>query len=102
AVNIETFRPVNREEARRRIGLDPEQLVVYVGRMLPRKDVRNVVYAVALLVKQTDLPVSLLLVGGETSDPDPIATPEIGVLQRLAAELGIAERVHMVGKRQPE
>jgi D-inositol-3-phosphate glycosyltransferase len=103
AVNIETFRPVDREEARRRIGLGPEQLVVvYVGRMLPRKDVRNVVYAVALLVKQTDLPVSLLLVGGETSDPDPIATPEIGVLQRLAAELGIAERVHMVGKRQPE
>jgi D-inositol-3-phosphate glycosyltransferase len=102
AVNIDTFRPVNQEEARRLIGLDTDgRVVVYVGRMLPRKDVRNVVGAVALL-QQTDLPVSLLLVGGETEDPDPVATPEIGELQRLAAQLGIANRVYLVGKRQPE
>src|SRR5439155_15881256 len=50
AVNVERFRPVPRGKARRRIGLDPHDLiVVYVGRMLPRKDVGNLVRAVAML-----------------------------------------------------
>jgi glycosyltransferase involved in cell wall biosynthesis len=101
AVNIATFRPVPRAEARRVVGLGPDELVVvYVGRMLPRKDVRNVVRALALL--RRDLPVTLLLTGGETREPDPSATPEIGALQRLAAELGVAEHVRFVGKRQPD
>jgi D-inositol-3-phosphate glycosyltransferase len=107
-VDIETFRPVTREEVRQRIGLEPDGLVVaYVGRMLPRKDVRNIVRAVALLKGRTAAPTSgrralpqLLLVGGETVEPDPVATPEIGELQQLSSELGIADRVRFTGKRQ--
>lgn len=103
AVNVETFRPVERDEARRYIGVDHDDfLVAYIGRMLPRKDVRNVVRATAVLARQTPLPVKLLLVGGETAAPDPVATPEIGVLQALASERGIADRVQFVGKRQPD
>ncbi|MCZ7572116.1 MAG: glycosyltransferase [Ardenticatenaceae bacterium] len=105
-VNIERFRPVPRDEARRRVGLDlDEPVIVYVGRMLPRKDVRNVVRALAILTRRYDegqaLP-RLLLVGGETAEPDPVATPEIGELQRLAVELGVADRVCFAGKRQPD
>ncbi len=108
AVNCDIFRPVPREEARRRIGLDPDGLVVvYVGRMLPRKDVRNVVRALATLHDWSGAggqpplpPVTLLLVGGESYEPDPVATPEIGALQALAAELGVAHCVRCVGKRQ--
>ena len=103
AVNIERFRPAPRDEARRRIGLETDALVIaYVGRMMPRKDVRNVVRAAALLAQQTDLRFTLLLVGGETADPDPVLTPEIGILQALAVELGIADRVRFIGKRQPD
>lgn len=103
AVNAERFRPVDRAEARRRIGLaTSDPVVVYVGRMLPRKDVRNLVRAVALLCRQTELPVRLLLVGGETPEPDPAATPEIGVLLRLAQDLGIGDRLILTGKRQPD
>ncbi|MFN8472465.1 MAG: glycosyltransferase [Anaerolineae bacterium] len=103
AVNIERFRPVPRDEARRRIGLDTDDLVVvYVGRMLPRKDVRNLVRAMALLVQRSALPVTLLLVGGETADGDPQKTPELGVLRRMVDELGIRDRVRFVGKRQPD
>jgi glycosyltransferase involved in cell wall biosynthesis len=109
AVDVETFRPVPRDEARRALGLPTHELiVVYVGRMVARKDVRNVVRAVALLTRQADRvcpslpPVHLLLVGGETREPDPLATPEIGELQRLAAELGIADRVRFAGKQQQD
>ncbi len=103
AVSIETFRPVPRAEARHRVGVASDELVVvYVGRMVPRKDARNVVRAVGILVRETTLPVKLLLVGGETAEPDPAVTPEIGELQRIVAEEGIADRVQFVGKRQPE
>jgi len=111
AVDTETFHPVARDEARRRIGLDADgPVVVYVGRMLPRKDVRNVVRSLALLTREDTAlgapvgagGVTLLLVGGETTEPDPVATPETGELRRLAAELGIADRVYFVGKRQPD
>lgn len=103
AVNPCVFQPVGRDQARQHIGLAGDgPVVVYVGRMLPRKDVRNVVRAAALLVQRYDLPVRLLLVGGETREPDPAATPEIGALQGLSAELGIGDRVLFTGKRQPE
>ncbi len=113
AVNTSVFRPIPQIEARQRIGLAQDDFViVYVGRMLPRKDVRNVVRGVAQLIqdcaRQTTLhgtvfpPIRLLLVGGETTEPDAQATPELGVLQQLANELGIAEHVTFVGKRQQD
>ncbi|GAC1466461.1 MAG: glycosyltransferase family 1 protein [Ktedonobacteraceae bacterium] len=113
AVNTTVFHPIAREEARQRIGLAQDAfVVVYVGRMLPRKDVRNVVRGVAHLVRycesQTAIygtmfpPIHLLLVGGETTEADSRATPEIGILQHLAAELAITEHVSFVGKRQQD
>lgn len=102
AVNLERFYPVPLAEARQRLGLPlGEPLIVYVGRVLPRKDIRNVVRALALLV-QNGQSARLLVVGGTTRAPDPAATPEIGELQRLAAELGVADRVICTGKRQPD
>ena len=117
AVNTQVFRPVERRIARKRVGMAQEPfVVVYVGRMLPRKDVRNVVRAVALLIGMCECdkrdkhetsehetefpPIELLLVGGETIEPDAQATPEIGALQQLVNELGIGEHVRFVGKRQ--
>ena len=107
AVNAHLFRPMDAAEARRRVGfgLQPEdRVVVYVGRMLPRKDIRNVVRAVALLAGRErggEPPLKLLVVGGECAEPDPTLTPEIGEVQRLAAELGIGDRVICTGMRQP-
>ncbi|HEX6293274.1 MAG TPA: glycosyltransferase [Herpetosiphonaceae bacterium] len=103
AVNVERFRPVPQAEARRRVGLSERDCVIaYIGRMLPRKDPHNIVRAVALLARRTDLPIKLLLVGGESAEPDPAVTPEIGVLRQLAAELGIAALLHFAGQRQPD
>ncbi|MBV8695764.1 MAG: glycosyltransferase [Ktedonobacteraceae bacterium] len=108
AVNTNIFRPIARDEARQRIGLDTQQkVIVYVGRMLPRKDIRNVVRALALLVQQDERtqdasvsPITLMIVGGESAQPDPLATPEIGELQKLAAELGVTHHMRFIGNRQ--
>lgn len=112
AVNTKTFHPVARAEARHKIALGLGQddfVIVYVGRLLPRKDIRNVVRALAVLVEQIQRehdvlprPIKLLIVGGETVEPDAGATPEIGELQRLAEELGVTSYIQFVGKRQQD
>ena len=102
-VNIERFRPVSRARSRCLLGISPDVfLIVYVGRMLPRKDVRNVVRAASILIQQTDLPVQVLLVGGDSDTPDPALTPEIGELQRLGQVLGISDRLILTGRRRPD
>jgi D-inositol-3-phosphate glycosyltransferase len=108
AVDTERFRPVGRHQARETLGLDQTaEIIVYVGRVIPRKDIRNVVRALASLVRrrraagQERLP-TLMIVGGETERSDPAATPEIGALQSLAAELGVAQHMLFVGRRQPD
>ncbi len=108
AVDTDRFKPVAKGAARRELAIDPTpQMIVYVGRVVPRKDVRNVVRALARLTARrlaTDLNTmpSLFVVGGETERPDPVATPEIGALRALAAELGVLDQVRFVGRRQPD
>jgi D-inositol-3-phosphate glycosyltransferase len=110
AVNTRIFKPVDRNAARRRIGLNlNDKVVVYVGRMLPRKDIRNDIRALAVLQGKIesdegtpDASIKLIIVGGESLEPDPLATPEIGELQKLAKELGVTEYVRFIGKRQPD
>jgi glycosyltransferase involved in cell wall biosynthesis len=102
AVDLQQFRPLPKLQARRQLGMHPTApQIVYVGRLLPRKDVRNVVRALALLRQGSGLPAEPLIVGGETADPDPGATPEIGALQQLAAKLGVQEAVRFAGRKQP-
>lgn len=105
AVDTVRFQPEDRSDARRRLGLPLDTpLIVYVGRMQPRKDVRNIVRALALLERDlaTAAQPILVLVGGESAEPDSRLTPEIGVLHDLSAELGVADRVIFAGRRQPD
>ena len=108
AVDTDRFKPVDKSIARRTLEIDPTaEVIVYIGRIVPRKDVRNVIQALAHLKARrlaagiTTMP-TLLIVGGETEQPDPVATPEIGVLHTLAAELGVLDQVRFVGRRQPD
>ena len=102
AVDVRLYSPVERTEARRRIGLETDgPVVAYVGRMLPRKDPRNIVRALGCLKESRQpLPV-LIVVGGESRDPCSKSTPEIGELQELAANLGVSRNVIFFGSRQP-
>lgn len=88
-------------DARAQLGLMQDEFVVLqLGRMVPRKGVDNVIRAAALLKRQYQVPVRLLVVGGNTDVPDPLATPELGRLMKLADDLGIADTVTFTGQRQ--
>ena len=93
------FAPMSRLEARRQLGLDPDEFIVLqLGRMVRRKGVENVVRAMAHLPR--DLHPRLLVVGGESDVPDARITPEIGRLQGIARELGVDDVVTFTGRRQ--
>ncbi|WP_292931937.1 glycosyltransferase family 1 protein [Noviherbaspirillum sp.] len=90
-------------DARQNLGLDRDEFIVLqLGRMVPRKGVDNVIRAVAILHHQYQVPVRLLIVGGNGEKPDPVATPELGRLMQLTEELGVAQCVTFTGQRQRE
>jgi histidinol-phosphate phosphatase family protein len=94
------FSPGDRERARAFLGLkSDERVVLQLGRMVPRKGIDNVIQAVARLRRDHALTTKLLVVGGESRDPDPKITPEIGRLRDIAAAEGIADQIVFVGSR---
>jgi D-inositol-3-phosphate glycosyltransferase len=92
--------PLDKTSARTAIGLPADEgVILHVGRMVPRKGIDTVIRAYARFLVDHDAPTRLLIVGGESDEPDPERTPEIGRLQRLAGELGVQDHVWFVGRR---
>lgn len=97
-VDLQQFRPRDRAAARHRLGLAPDEFVVLqLGRLVPRKGIEHVVRAVARL--HGSLKPRLLIVGGETRQPDEARTPELARLRAIAQASGAGERVVFVGQR---
>lgn len=93
--------PMPKDRARRELGLDAgEPIVLHVGRMVPRKGVDNTVRGFARLVHQHGVAARLLIAGGESDEPDPRLTPEIGRLQQIAAAEDVADRVQFIGRKR--
>jgi glycosyltransferase involved in cell wall biosynthesis len=86
-VDLETFRPGDRQAARQRLGLDPDaRLLLYVahqGSVNPYKDFATVRKAMAQLAQQPDRRAVLLVVG--SAAPDELLAPD--VLIRHAGEV---------------
>jgi glycosyltransferase involved in cell wall biosynthesis len=86
--------------ARQQLGLSEDEFIVLqLGRMVPRKGVDNVIRAIALLKQAHGIRAKLLVVGGNSTEPDPLHTPEIGAMQVLANSLDISEQVIFTGRR---
>lgn len=93
------FYPVNQAYARKQLGLnEDENIILQLGRMVPRKGVDNVIEALFFL-KLSTRKTRLLIVGGEAETPDPKSCPEIARLQKIAEELGVESSVTFVGRR---
>jgi D-inositol-3-phosphate glycosyltransferase len=96
-VDTQAFRPGDRAAARARLGLPADEFIVLqLGRIVPRKGIDNVIRAVAQLPPQK---TRLVVVGGESAEPDERRTPEIGRLRTLARALGAEDRVVFAGRR---
>lgn len=95
--------PISKPLARVALGLPPdERIILQLGRLVPRKGVDNVIRGFARLVTRHGIAARLMIVGGESDEPDARITPEIGRLQRVAADEGVADRVVFVGRRGRE
>jgi glycosyltransferase involved in cell wall biosynthesis len=87
-------------DARQQLGYDGDEFIILqLGRMVPRKGVDNVLRAVSILEYQHRMQARLVVVGGNTEQPDPAATPELGRLMALAESLGIQQSVSFTGQR---
>ena len=94
-VNLELFRPMDKEGARQQLGLDHENLVLFVGRVEPLKGLRQMLKALPLM-RPEEKP-RLMIVGGDEHNKD-----ELAILQSMSTELHIEDRVTFVGSVDQE
>jgi D-inositol-3-phosphate glycosyltransferase len=89
-VDLGCFRPIDKEMARRSLGVNGERVILFVGRMEPLKGLDLLLGAAARL--DDEPPFQVLVVGGDGN-----ANEELSHLKALSAELGIASRVRFSG-----
>ncbi|MBI2953863.1 MAG: glycosyltransferase [Chloroflexi bacterium] len=101
AVDTDVFKPVPKRQARKTLGLNPnDKILVYVGRLLPRKAIDDIVYALAILAQRTPRVPRLLIVGGETEHVSPENHEEVRRLAGIAASLGVGHLLTFIGRRR--
>ena len=89
-VDTELFRPQNKIEARRALGLTEKKVILYVGRLEPLKGVDILIDAFSRLADLAE--ARLLIVGGRLG-----SDRELKRLRSFAEQLGIADRVTFTG-----
>jgi D-inositol-3-phosphate glycosyltransferase len=93
-IDLATFFPMPKEDARRKIGFPDQRLLLFVGRLERLKGVETILRAMALAADRRHQDVRLLVLGEDSRDAE---QSEKDRLRGLAAELGIADRVEFLG-----
>ncbi len=101
-VNTEFFRPINKLDAKKMLGLNKnEKNILFVGRIEPLKGIDMLLYAIKILIAQDpNLPIRLLIVGGDISQNKKNWAPQLKLLERLSQLLKISKYVDFVGQQQ--
>src|SRR5438445_3343413 len=93
-VDLSVFQPVDRDEARRKIGYGPGRLLLFVGRLERLKGVEVAIRALALLRDRKHDDVRLLILGEDSKDGD---EGEKDRLKAVATDVGVRDRVDLLG-----
>lgn len=101
-VDIETFHPRPRDEARSKLGIpQDEKLLVFVGRLEPLKGIDSLMQAIVILREQLPALAERLCVSiiGGASDPPDQQDMELRRLQKLREDLKLNDLVTFLGGR---
>jgi len=93
-VDLATFQPIDRVEARRKIGYDGGRLLLFVGRLERLKGVEIAIRALALLRDREHDDLRLIVLGEDSRDGD---ESEKDRLKAVAASVGVRDRVDFLG-----
>jgi len=97
--NPREFYQIDKKIARTKLGLDHDEIILLqLGRMVPRKGVETVIRSISK-INTSIKNIRLLVVGGESDEPDEVITPEIGRLKKIAAEENVSAQVTFTGRR---
>ncbi|MCC7369989.1 MAG: glycosyltransferase [Chloroflexi bacterium] len=94
-VNLDTFGPGSREEARRSLGLGPQPTLLFVGRIQRLKGIDILIRAAATLRAEIG-PLRVLVVGG-TGQQSGEERREMSRLQEIVRDLDLGSVVQFVG-----
>ena len=105
-VDTSRFYPIPSDEAKRFVGLEPDQrMVLFVGRIEPLKGVDTLIRSMACL-RLSDItdehPVHLAIIGGDPNVSRAEMTVEMARLQKLCHELCMDRMVVFLGKRDQD
>ena len=89
-VNLDLFKPIDKGIARKELGLDHQKVILFVGRIEPLKGLEQLLGALNYI--EGEEPPVLMIVGG-----DEHSQGQVQVLQRMAKDLHIEDRVAFVG-----
>jgi len=90
-VNLELFRPVDKERARSELSLDHQKVLLFVGRIEPLKGLRQLLRSLTQFAGGKT--PSLIVVGG-----DDYSRGEVQALKKMANELHVESRVSFMGQ----
>ncbi|MBT8370709.1 MAG: glycosyltransferase [Deltaproteobacteria bacterium] len=91
-VNLDLFQPKEKRAARKRLGFDPDDIMLlYVGRLEPLKGLDRLLEAMTHL--QNNSRLRLVIVGGDGD-----RAPQTQYLRKMAIELGVDGKVMFAGR----
>jgi len=93
-IDLATFQPLDRAEARRKIGYDAGRLLLFVGRLERLKGVDVAIKALALLRDREHDDLRLIVLGEDVRDGE---ESEKERLKAVATSLGVRDRVDFLG-----
>ncbi len=98
--NPNEFSVIDKKLARTKLGLSHSEIILLqLGRMVPRKGVETVIRSISK-INPAIKNVRLVIVGGESDEPDETITPEIGRLKKIAEEENVSAHVTFTGRRR--